>query len=847
MAYQDLALRNVAGEIAVTYNDNNMRPTNQVDPTFGPRIFATATAKSGVTAKTYRVDSIASAMADFDSRSELANLISRIKGANINMPISVARVGSKKSHFIIERDVADDSYEKETLIRITPVIVQEADADRRIRETLENYKLILLPFVEGNLVRQRVIIVVSNFKESQHAIVYDSEMLLQLNGEALFDVEINVALGECFVTTDAMGADFQLADGFTLSDLQDLSDLKAFQYKDLIKLSDSEAVVLSKIQELDILNKALLSADDASLTNALRVIDGSAGDYISHVERYASNEIVYEELEFENFQYLYCEGCYADVNPVELTEALTLKQQAFWHQKSLGYMWKLVHNGEPHMMMFSRKNPFDAGNVANGYTHSGISVDLTDDHKKLGDLLNIVEFNIHHVDGGTLNVESFSNDYGIVECHIKGNFDESQGANVVVKTPFANLTIPTHAQPANVNIKFRHRPSQVGANRDLSDYLLLGNYDLDPFAMTSFDLTGEIVPEAAMYELMTFEEDLDGLTDSSAVLTADNKEVREVSFLHQAGQAAYVASTNYNQIIALVPTSRPESKISDWAGNPGTYAVDSNGELKITENGTGILGTRLLAGAVDYRDGAAFGGVILTNGDSLPNQTPYGIDDQDEALDSNNNPIDLGKHCVVIGAWGSTASAEALFPKNSSAPRVRTSGNIFANAGPQIASILNQLAPGTEPIGPILGRVPGFSPQQRTPRKVLNDLAALRICMIDQTGVISSIYTSALRTSDYRKISSIISANTIVSRVRTICEPIIGQSYNDAQIASLQQTIEGASRAMVQDNIAQAVNVRFYASQVDRISGVLRCSVTFVPPLSIEAITIDLTLQAPQA
>jgi len=845
MAYQDLALRNVAGEIAVTYNDNNMRSTIENDPSFGPRVFATATAKSGVAGKIYRVDSIARTMADFDSRSELADLISRTKGANQNMPLSVARVGSKKAHFIIERDVAAGSYEKETLIRITPQLSQEEDSDKKILKTLENYKLILMPFVEGNLVRQRVIIVARNFKESQHVIVFDSERLLQVNGDAIFDVEINIPLGECLITEDATDLNALVSGSYTLADLQTRSDLRAFKYDSLPKLSD--ATILTKIKQMDILLKTIGAvAADFDVTT----INSSNGDFISHVERYASNEIVYEELEFEDFQYLYCEGCFADINPVKLESTMDIKEQVYWHQKSLGFMWKFIFNGKPYIYMFSREEPFKAANVSNAYTLFGgdVAVTLSPEQQKLGDLLNLVEFTIYSIDNVTKSVESFVNRKGLIECHIEADLDNA----VTVDTPFGQLVINAGTVAHGNKVVARNRPSLVGGSTVLSDHLKNGStaYDLDPFVMTHFDLTGEVVPEAVVDRLLTFTGDLDGATPSDAKLVAADKEVREISFLHQAAQAAYVASTNYNQVIALVPTSRPPASsngISEWAGNPGTYIVDQNGELKITVNGTGVLGTRLLAGATDYRNGAAFGGVILTNGDSLPNGIPYGIDDIDEALDANNNPIDIGKHCVVVGAWGLTPTAESLYPKNGSKPRLRITGSKFGNAGPQISAILNQLAPGTEPIGPILGRIPGFSPQQRTPRKVLNDLAALRICMVDQTGVISSIYTSALRTSDYRKISSIISSNTIVSQLRAICEPIIGQAYNDAQIASLQQTIEGVSRSLVRDNVAQSVNVRLYGSQIDRINGVLRCSVTFVPPLSIEAITIDLTLQAPQA
>ena len=162
-----------------------------------------------------------------------------------------------------------------------------------------------------------------------------------------------------------------------------------------------------------------------------------------------------------------------------------------------------------------------------------------------------------------------------------------------------------------------------------------------------------------------------------------------------------------------------------------------------------------------------------------------------------------------------------------------------------IAARLNTLAPGTEPIGPIRGRIAGFDAQQRTPRAVLDNLAALRICMIDQTGVISSIYTAALRTSDYRKVSSILAANAILTRMRSECMQVIGTAYTDQQISSLAQRLDGVSRALVGQGYAQQLSTQLRGSQLDRINGVVRLSVRFIPPLSIEAITIDLTLEPP--
>lgn len=855
MAYQDLALRNVAGEIAVTYNDNNLRNSIVPDPTSGPRVMATATAKSGANAEVYRVQSVSQAMQDFDSRSELATLIASTRNSNPTVPMSVARVGGKPFHFILKRDI-DSSYEQEPLITITPAFIQEEDTDRGLRSSLQVYKLILLPYVEGSLVRQRVIIVASDRKEARQIIAYDSERLLQINGDAAFDVEIDLPLGEILITPDAFDTSaISLVDGsVTLDQLRSLSDLKAFKYKTLPKLSDGKVALFDKINFVQVVDGSYKALDDVALDPAFdfESIDGSDGDYIDHVERYAANESVYEKLEFENFSYLYCERCYADLNPVELSDSMSLYEQLNWHKDSLGYMWKYVFNGRPYMFMFGRPDPFTDSLVQDyTVTENNKDVDLafTPGHKELGDLLNLVEFNIHSVAGApSISVESFVNRKGLIECHIEADLNTVNP--LVVKTPFANLTFDAQFLSGGEDFVFRNRPSLVGTSDALSSHLLANDANLDPFVMTHFDLTGELIPEGVMNRLVTFIESLNGTTDSDATLVAANVEVREISFLHQAAQAAYVASTNYNQVVAIVPTTPPPASlngVSQWAGNPGTYQVNTNGELEITANGTGVLGTKLLAGATTYRDGAAFGGVILTNGDSLPNKTPYGIDDQDEALDSRGNPIDLGKHAVVVGAYGLVPKAESLFPGNTGKPRGRITASSFGSAGPLIAAILNRLAPGTEPIGPVLGRIPGFSPQQRTPRKVLNDLAALRVCMIDQNGVISSIYTSALRTSDYSKVSSIMSANAIVSQIRTLSEPIIGQAFTDAQIASLQTRLDGAMRLMVQQNYAQDIRLNLTASQLDRINGVLRCSVVFVPPLSLEAIQIDLTLEAPSA
>jgi hypothetical protein len=853
MAYQNLTLRNIAGEMTATFNDNRMRASLPPEPEVGPRLFVTGLAKRGLAYEVFRHRNVSETFLEFSPNSEIARIVSAAKDANGAIPLLVSRIASKADHFMIKREI-DSSFEKENYIVIKPLIFQEADDTRNIRSSAEQLKMVLMPYVEGNVVRQRVLLAADS-NTNTFSIVYDSERILRTEGDLLFDVEINVPVGE-FLLTPAAFESTEVA-SFVTDGSYDLAGIKA-----LSELTPSFRAVeaLSKWEDAagaDILHKTtFVDIFDSSNTDVLdtlgffksEVIQGSAKEAINNCERYASNEIAYDKLEFENVDFIYCEKCYADTPAVSLSASDSLGEQLQWAEKSLGYFWKFIFNGKPYMFMFNESAPFTSDLIAD-YSHNDIAYSFSADQKKVGNLLNLVEMNIHAKDGTTTpEVESFFNEKGLIECHV--TIAPVGDSAVTVETPFCTMVIAaSHADlSANTNsLSVRLRPSLVDGGNALSTYCLDSQESLntDPFVLSHYELVGDLIPEAVMARLLTFPES--GAAESVS-LVASNEEVREVSFLQQAAQAAYKASTNYSQTIALVPTTPPPAShtgVSTWAGNPASYEVDRSGNIVVVKDGTGILGTKLLAGSTTYRDGAAFGGVILTNGTNLPNEIPYGIDDTDEALDGFGNPIDLGKHAVVIGAWGFIEDPQNAQINRGSRIRTGQRTSAFVNAAPLIAGVLGGLAPGEEPIGPIRGVIPGILPQQRTPRAVLDNLAALRIAMIDQTGVLSSIYTAALRTSDYSKISSIMSANAILQQVRALCGGVIGTAYKDEQIASLSQQVDGVMRSMVRDGYAQSIDVRFSASRLDRINGVLRTSVRFVPPLSLEAVTIELTLEAP--
>lgn len=851
MAYQNLALQNLAGRINATYNDNNMNRAEVPPANENPVVMLTGAAKQGFKNQPFVASRMQEVVREFHERSEICKTLQGALDANPDANISIMRVGGKPAHVSIERLISSTKVEKETLIRISPMLIQPADSANDIVDGLSLYKLILLPFKDGNSYRQRVIIV--NTETS--AFLYDSERILTQDGDAAFDVEINLPMGELLYTKSAHDSDMSEDQAFSSSELDAIvaidipnvngSDLSTL---DNVQLNKIQFIDLTSVEEVDTLN------DITDRTFHVEKIDAQDGEGMNYCERYAANEDAYQALEFEDISFLSCVGCDGDIQPVDLTLVNTY-QAGNWASENLGYLWKYEFNGRPYMYFFGRSTPVDASEVVGTFTERTDGVQFTFDssrHAVIGDLLNLVTIHLkddqakHTAELAT--VESFVNKKGHIDCHVDVKSDDVAAINV--ETPFCTITIPAgvvagFSQTAELSVKLM--ASEIGGSHNVSAALLGQAHNHNPFVLSHFDLTGEVVPEAVVEKLFTFSEGTgrgnDQTTSSTVVLK--NEQVREVSFLHQSAQAAYEASTNYNQVLSVVPMSEPKpgrNGISIWAGQSGIYQLDSDGILKITTDGSGALGNKLLAGSTSYRNGEAFGGIMLTEGDKLPNEKPYGIDDQEEALDAMGNPIDLGKHIVIMGSNGFHRSSVGLYNRRRSITNPH-----FGSAAPLVASMISTLEPGSEPIGPVRGVIPGFSIQQNTPRSILNDLAALRIGMVDSSGVISSLYTAARSSSDYRKISSIMSANAIVRRLRNECLSIIGKAYTDAEIQSLSTRLDGMSRQLVALGFAQDLRTQLAASRAERINGVLRLSVTFVPPLSVEAITIDVTLEAPQS
>ncbi len=840
MAYQNF-YPNLAG-VRATFRDGIL---NAVSPAQAPSIVVVGTADKGRSYVVVGDSGSASLTTEFGSGTSLTRDAGLIKNTfNGSQSVGLMKVGGTKSHLIISKDMGA-FYEKETLLSIS--------CNRGEAGYLSKVKLILLPFSESGMIRQRVVLI-----NEDNNFLFDSENLFVLDNNQ-FDVQFNQEFGidNLFYTPDVITAGTTSNYAVTCQNLLDVTSFSAAQLASLPTLDSSDILDKVFIFSSNDLSSTGVELSDSSSFHS-EAIDGLSGTEFSSMNRlYAAGEIMYETLQEFNSALFVASEWKADITSSVIGDINPSSATAFNYDKDkLGFMWKKLYRGLPYVFMFGRKTPTESTSILKAVNTEFSSQNnkftfkfATDDQVKLGDLLNLVEFHFHPA-GMELQKtkEVFANSKGRIECHIKWSNGDW------IETPFCDIKINDFGILDNHIHKFR--PSLIGSDPSLQ-FALSNNISSkedsvksDPFIMTPFDLTGELVPEEIISELVTWN-DADYTESASLKLSRD--QIREVNLAHQIGQLAYKASTTYNSTMAIVSVSSPNiSNISDWAGKMPTYTVDSLGQVKVSTNGSGILGNKLLYGATNYRSSMAYGGFILTKGESLPDAEPYGIDDTDEALDAGGYPVDLGKYLIIVGASGqrtvqisgNTSGNGQVISTNTASTDV-SRGNLAAAIAARV--FLN--AENQEPLGPINGGLPGqISSIVNIPASVMNSLAIGRIVMCDpRTNSIANLRTAALPTSDYTRVSTIRVANRLLSNVRNIALKYLGSNFSLA-LQSLQAEIDGYLRSEVSQSMIQGDPSPFaqvYASKVDQISGKLNVRLKFTPPFALESIQVDIAVQPP--
>lgn len=771
---------NIPG-VGVTYLDGAFLP---VGASTQPRILLLGACSKGLTYSLYRIASTGQAEAEFGMENELFKPLHEglSRGAD---NYAIMRVGGRPGQITITDSDGGS-------LRVTPTM--------RDAEVMERYALII------------------------QAIDTDDDTVVDTNRILVYDLEkeafVYDTLEEKAFDTGIVDVD---DDGFALTDLNDPED-------------PDSATSLDDLVGGDLTYAGAGVAPTYTVTNSKLPSDGTG---MTWPEWYAALNEAYRLLDFQDADVVIPVGVFADVP--NLASGATPDYSTGLPEKgsagdALGKVWQYEYRGKTYTYMVQDDDVVDtdlatltpdpgAGSatlvftaVTAGPAGENVTIEFVDDVLAGAEAVTVSgsAITIHFEDGGSTGTQ------------VETAYNAVAGA-----VALASVAVTDGGDPYDISA------GQIDTPLRLS---LAGVLKHD-------DLTGDTVPSAVE-------------TRWRASVLA---EYRECNFAHQLASFCHHASTTWRPMFGIIsmmaPTEHEDEDghpygysigdISAWVGVLPTYE-EINTTLGIDgagNNGAGLLGYKFLAGEAGYRDaqiedstttqGLAYGGFVLTKGTGLPNSTPYGIDDDDEAVDDKSRPIDIGRYLFVTYDW----------------PILRSSyngGSTYRGnfVGPLAAKLVTTPA-NQEPIGTVNGKINGLG---RTPKILapqLDRLAKLRYVGVrfDPTVgyMIVQAKTAAHPSSDYARSSTTRSVAVILQGIRDLCQPSLGKPFAQERLLSLQSDLDEYLRAQRTLGYHQGAVARMSYTRSDRILGRLKIRLQVIPPFSIESIMVELSLAAEEA
>ena len=234
------------------------------------------------------------------------------------------------------------------------------------------------------------------------------------------------------------------------------------------------------------------------------------------------------------------------------------------------------------------------------------------------------------------------------------------------------------------------------------------------------------------------------------------KQYGEVDFVHRLGMFAF-SKTVEGQFLNVVigvegPASRTPRAIMNWVGTSPKYDINGN----IVENGSGLLGHRLMVGTVDYR-----GGYFAT---------ANGFVDGDVLTDITGFPVDLGKYLSIVVSQVAVTSNIAIGSSGASV----------------YAGLVSTLGPGNSTTNKLLPNSVLLFDLKESQRKALSK-AGYVVFQEKPKGL--SVYSGDVATrdnSDFDYISTAITVSEVSRLISETTDGFIGQGIDLVSLTALQ-------------------------------------------------------------
>jgi hypothetical protein len=310
-------------------------------------------------------------------------------------------------------------------------------------------------------------------------------------------------------------------------------------------------------------------------------------------------------------------------------------------------------------------------------------------------------------------------------------------------------------------------------------------------------------------------------------LTADD--FHEVNFAYQLGRFLYEYSTNIVDATGVIGTLSPASNSlvdkARWLGKEPTWTLDTTTGLNYiaaaSDNGSGLLGNKFMAGKYGYRAGIAGGGFIATETKFL---------DDTEIIDENDIPVDLGKYITVTPDYPLLRNSSAT--TSYLASFAASYGGFYINRSPASS-------PTNKPVS-------NASLLFRVGLQALNDLAGTGYTVLREktTGlIIADAPMATMPTSDWNRLSTVRIVKSVVDGLRDASDPFLGESMSDATKASLKQKLENVLMAAKKAGFLKDYRpFEIIQTPQMEVQGKAQVNLTLVPAFELRQITFSISL-----
>lgn len=240
------------------------------------------------------------------------------------------------------------------------------------------------------------------------------------------------------------------------------------------------------------------------------------------------------------------------------------------------------------------------------------------------------------------------------------------------------------------------------------------------------------------------------------------KEYNEVDFVHRLGMFAYtkLEDGDFLNIIVGVkgPANMSPRALTNWIGTTPLRDMQGN----IVENGTGLLGHRLMVGTTSYRGGYFATSNGFVDGDTLTDRTGF--------------PVDLGKHLsIVVSQVASLTSTDSV-----------------TSAAAAYAGLVSTLTPGDSTTNLA---VPNLFLVSNVKESKKQELSRAGYVVFSDKPKGLTVYSGDVATrdnSDFDYISTAVAISEISKLITETTEPYIGKGLDIITITALKTALTSA-------------------------------------------------------